>query len=94
MILAQRFADSEQAPFLDTLGWVYYRNGDYQRATEVLERMQATGEMTPERQFHLGMTYLQGGRPGEARPLLVSAVAADQPFAGIDEARAALGSIE
>jgi Flp pilus assembly protein TadD len=86
----QRFAGAQQAPFLDTLGWVQYRNGNYEAALEALERMQAAGEMTPERQYHLGMTYLALGRLDDARPLLTAAASAEQPFPGIEEARTAL----
>ncbi|WP_367268221.1 tetratricopeptide repeat protein [uncultured Thiohalocapsa sp.] len=81
------------ASFLDTLGWVYYRRGEYQRAAEVLERAQASEESTPQRQFHLGMTYLKLGRIEEARPLLTAAANAAQPFVGIEVARKALGSL-
>jgi len=91
--LVQRFEGSEQTPFLDTLGWVYYRSGDYQRAAEVLEQVQATGETTPERQFHLGMAYLKLGKADDAKPLLAAAVGAEQPFPGIEEARAALAPL-
>lgn len=88
--LAQRFEGSEQSAFLDTLGWVYYRVGEYQRAAEILEKVQATGETTPERQYHLGMAYLKLGRVDEAKSLLASAVATEQPYTGLDEAKAAL----
>jgi Flp pilus assembly protein TadD len=91
--LVQRFEGAEQAAFLDTLGWVYYRSGDYARAAEVLEQVQASGEMTPERQYHLGMAYLKLGRTADARALLAAAVGAEEPFPGVDEARAALESL-
>lgn len=90
LTLVQRFEGAQQAPFLDTLGWVQYRNGNFEAAVKALERMQAAGEMTPERQYHLGMTYLALGRLDDARPLLTAAASAEQPFPGIEEARAAL----
>ena len=92
-VLVERFEGAEQAPFLDTLGWVHFRGGDYQRAAELFEQVQSMGETTPERQYHLGMAYLKLGRADDAKPLLAAAVAAEQPFPGIEEARAALESL-
>ncbi len=91
--LAQRFEASDQPAFLDTLGWVYYRSGDYDRAAELMEQARAAGEPTPQRQFHLGMTYLKLGRVADAKPLLSAAAEAEQPFEGMDEAKAALGGL-
>ena len=93
LTLAQRFADSEQPAFLDTLGWVHYRTGDYARALALMEQARAAGEPTPQRQFHLGMTYLKLGRPADAKPLLSAAASAQQPFDGLDEAKAALDAL-
>jgi Tfp pilus assembly protein PilF len=36
--LAERFAQSDQYYGLDTLGWAYYRNGDFSQAESVLDR--------------------------------------------------------
>ncbi|AGA91777.1 Tfp pilus assembly protein PilF [Thioflavicoccus mobilis 8321] len=93
LTLALRFADSDQPAFLDTLGWVYYRKGEYTRAAELLEQAHSAGEPTPQRQFHLGMTYLALGRAEDAKALLSAAVEAGRPFAGLDEARAALAGL-
>ena len=92
LMLAQGFEDSEEPAFLDTLGWVYYRRGQYERAAALLEQAQAAGEPTAQRQYHLGMTYLRLGRRADAEPLLMAAAAAEQPFTGLDEARAVLES--
>ena len=88
--LTARFECSEQAAFLDTAGWVQYRSGNFDQAAAMLEKALQLEDPTPERQYHLGMAYLGLGRTDEGRALLTSAVGADQPFAGIEEARAAL----
>jgi tetratricopeptide (TPR) repeat protein len=93
LTLAQRFENSEEPAFLDTLGWVYYHTGDYDRAAALMEKAQAAGEPTPQRRYHLGMTYLKLGRAEDAKPLLMAAAAAEQPFTGLDEARAILESL-
>lgn len=88
--LTKRFESSEQAVYLDTAGWVQYRSGNYERAAELLSRAMDRAEVDPERQYHLGMTYLKLGRTEEARKLLAAALDSQKPFEGLEEARAAL----
>jgi tetratricopeptide (TPR) repeat protein len=44
----------------DTLGWIYYRKGLYRNAVTYLKSASA-GQVTPLRQYHLGMVYLKLG---------------------------------
>jgi tetratricopeptide (TPR) repeat protein len=89
--LMQRYKGSDQPVFLDTLGWVYFRRGDYEQAAATLERVAELRDPLPaEVQYHLGMTYARLGRIGEAKTLLSSAVNAGRTFPGIEEAREAL----
>ncbi|MGB5835268.1 MAG: tetratricopeptide repeat protein, partial [Thiohalocapsa sp.] len=90
--LAERLAESNQAAFLDTAGWVQYLSGNYESAVSLLEKARGLADPTPQRQYHLGMTYLKVGRTDEGRRLLASAVEADSPFPGIEQARAVLKS--
>jgi tetratricopeptide (TPR) repeat protein len=91
--LAKPFDSLGNDALLDTLGWAYYRNGDFERAITILERSAAAGETSPERQYHLGMAYLKAGRVEEARPLLIAAAEASVPFTGQDQAAMALQTI-
>jgi tetratricopeptide (TPR) repeat protein len=93
LTLAQRFENSEEPAFLDTLGWVHYRSGDYQRALEYMERARDAGAPNPQRQFHLGMTYLKLGRAEDAKRQLAAALESEQTFAGMEQARSALESL-
>jgi predicted Zn-dependent protease len=92
--LAKRFKDSRQPFYLDTLGWVYYRLGDLEKAARVLEKAASLAGPTPELQYHLGMTYLKLGEPEKAKRLLARAAAARSPFPGIEEARSALTALD
>ena len=60
--LAVRFRDSSIPQFLDTLGWVHYRKGEYDEAIRFLstaaEKLPGAGLV----QYHLGMTYEKLGR--------------------------------
>jgi tetratricopeptide (TPR) repeat protein len=50
----------------DSLGWVYYRLGDFQRAAEELERSLALEPKDPHIHDHLGDVYRALGRMSEA----------------------------
>src|SRR6202035_3498645 len=62
--LAQK-AKAEQpddAGVNDTLGWVYYKQGLYRTAVQVLEPVVARNPQVAKFQFHLGMAYLAAGQ--------------------------------
>ena len=50
----------DNAMVQDTLGWIYYRKGIYGTATKYLQAALAR-EPTPQREFHLAMSYLKAG---------------------------------
>ncbi len=52
---------------VDSLGWVYYRLGDYEEAVEQLERAVELRPQDPVINDHLGDAYWQVGRRYEAR---------------------------
>lgn len=56
----------DSGAFLDSLGWLYFRRGDFPRAVSTLEKATALapGESTIEE--HLGDAYLQSTRRAEA----------------------------
>ena len=88
--LVQRFEGSEQPAYLDTLGWVQFKNGRLEQAVRNLEAAMEKIGQSPEFQYHLGMAYLEHGRMDEAKKQLSGALEADQPFPGKDDARRAL----
>ncbi|WP_224245786.1 tetratricopeptide repeat protein [Hyalangium gracile] len=52
--------------FLDSLGWVYFQRGEYQRAVEALERATQLEPDEPVILEHLGDAYRQTSRRAEA----------------------------
>jgi tetratricopeptide (TPR) repeat protein len=52
---------------VDSLGWAYYRMGDYKNAETTLEHAVELKPADPEINAHLGDAYWQGGRRDEAR---------------------------
>ena len=73
--------ESSQAQ--DTLGWVYYRKGLYQRAETELTGALAK-DPRPAIQYHLGLTYQGLGKTKEGSRLIAAALAVQPMLA--DEA--------
>jgi tetratricopeptide (TPR) repeat protein len=62
-------AEPENASFIDTLGWIYYMQGEYERAREELEKAAALNGNEPEILDHLADVYEKLGNPQKAREL-------------------------
>lgn len=56
-VLAKRLQTSPQAHFKDTLGWVYYRRGQFEPAAVLLKEARDALPKLPLVRYHLGMTY-------------------------------------
>jgi Flp pilus assembly protein TadD len=85
--LAERFESSNQPAFLDTIGWVHYLRGDYDKALPPLQKAVDLAPKAPELQFHLGMALYKTGKVGQAKQHLKQALEAKVEFPGLDEAR-------
>jgi len=93
--LAMELRDSDQPAFLDTVGWAYYRQGDFTNAIPYLERAVAGAEEVPALRYHLGMAYAATGNVYGARAELSRAIReGSDGFSGIDEARAKLAELD
>ena len=88
----------EQAPddprVSDTLGWILYKRGVYQRALALLKESAAKLPDNPQVQYHLGMAYAQVGDHPNARKALTAAANSGAVFEGKEEARKALASLK
>ena len=90
---AQRFQVSENPYYLDTLGWVHYRRGDYNLAVVFLKRAVDQLPAHPVINYHLAMAYYKAGQREQARTHLEKAVVKEANYPEIDEARALLQSM-
>ncbi|MDB5446406.1 MAG: hypothetical protein JWQ97_1723, partial [Phenylobacterium sp.] len=59
-------ADPRSGAMVDSLGWAYYRLGDYKQAVEKLEAAVELDAGDPEVNDHLGDAYWKAGRREEA----------------------------
>ncbi|MAF84102.1 MAG: hypothetical protein CL797_08370 [Chromatiales bacterium] len=92
--LGNDLADTDDPAVMDTVGWVYYRGGDSERAIHYLERAAAALTDIPVVSYHLGMAYLATGNRVGAKQALEKAIqSAGTDFVGIDEAREALATL-
>jgi tetratricopeptide (TPR) repeat protein len=93
--LVKRFRDSDDPAFMDTVGWAYYRNGDFLSAIPYLENAVEGADDVPQTHYHLGMAYFAARDPMPAKHELETAIRlAKGDFPGIDEAQKTLDSIE
>jgi len=60
-------AEPDEGAYVDSLGWAYYRLGDYKKAVEDLERAATLDAGDAEINDHLGDAYWRAGRHDEAR---------------------------
>ncbi len=60
-------AQPQEGAYVDSLGWAYYRLGDYANAVQMLERAASLEAGDAEINDHLGDAYWRVGRRDEAR---------------------------
>ncbi|MEM7540198.1 MAG: tetratricopeptide repeat protein [Pseudomonadota bacterium] len=92
--LAKALRTSNQAAFLDTVGWIEYRFEAYAEAVQFLEKAVEAAPDAAILRYHLGMAYFAQGNKVQARDHLARAVEAEVDFKGVDEAKTTLEAID
>lgn len=77
----------------DTLGWVYYKQGDMNHASDLVEKAYAKMGNSPAINYHMGMISYKAGRLAEAKEYLTKAVKSGETFDGKEEAQGTLGKL-
>ncbi|MGH1402764.1 MAG: tetratricopeptide repeat protein [Alphaproteobacteria bacterium] len=94
-LLAERFINSDNANYLDTLGWVYYRSDLSIQAQPILEKaMKLNKSSNPQIDFHYGAVLKANGHLDEAKKHLRSATKTGYSYEGLDEAKVLLKGLE
>lgn len=74
----------------DTLGWLYYRVGDYDQAISLFKKSVALDPDDAQANYHLGLAYYQNKQFQKAWRFLKQALALNPNFEGAADARALL----
>ncbi|MDH3702399.1 MAG: tetratricopeptide repeat protein [Alphaproteobacteria bacterium] len=93
LALAQRFQESDNPFYLDTLGWVQYRKGNHSLAVVFLKRAVDRLPTHAHINYHLGMALYKEGQKEEARRYLEAAVDGAPSFPEIEQARKLLATL-
>lgn len=93
--LAKRFRDSSVPHFKDTLGWIHYRLGEFERAKPLLKDAVKGQPNLPIFRYHLGMAHLAANEMDTGYKELRKALALSKkhPFPQRDKVREILASI-
>jgi tetratricopeptide (TPR) repeat protein len=88
--LVARFAQSKNADYLDTRGWVLLKLGRAPEAVPVLEQAVAMAPEEGATRYHLALAQFEAGRKQVALDNLERALQSNKDFEGIADARARL----
>ncbi len=89
--LASRFASSRNAGHLDSLGWIHYQLGQYDKARPLLEKaVSLASPPSALMQLHLGKALVKTGDTERGRALIRQALAREPKLPRGEEARALL----
>lgn len=92
--LASRFANSTNPSYLDTYGWVLFKEGEASSAVPVLETASSKAPGMAEPWYHLGMAQAQTGQAAAAKLSLAHSLQSGRDFEGKDEAKATLDKLD
>ncbi|MBI3560669.1 MAG: tetratricopeptide repeat protein [Gammaproteobacteria bacterium] len=90
MQLVEPLKKSVNPNYLDTIGWVLYKNGEVKESIPYLRKARDKAGDASVINYHLGMALLKAGDKPAAKPLLEAVVKSPRPFAGMEEAKEAL----
>jgi len=88
--LADKLEEAGGVVFLDTIGWVHYKLGDYQKAVKYLSQVVEKAPKINVFNYHLGMSYVMLGDKKQAKLYLEKSLANGKKFKEKDLAKAAL----
>ncbi|MBI3920517.1 MAG: tetratricopeptide repeat protein [Armatimonadetes bacterium] len=85
-------AEPKLGSFVDSLGWIYYRRGQYEEARQQLARAKRLEPKVAEIHYHLGIVLRDMKRPEDAKEEFIHAVDLDPKFRPAQEELRKLGA--
>ena len=92
--LVQPLEGSNNPNLLDTIAWIAYKQGNYEKAKSTLQKVTELTTIAPINQYHLGMIYYKLNDKEKAIEYLQKAVDRKNQFDGIDDAKDTLTKIK
>ena len=92
--IAAPLEKSTNANLLDTVGWVAYKQGHYEKAKTILESAIALGGSVAEINYHMGMVYYQLGNSDSAQIFLKKALVDAPNYSGLEQAKDVLKKLQ
>lgn len=83
----------ENPSILDTLGWILVEQGQLPRATALLAKAASKAPRIGSIRYHYGVALARSGKKAKARMELEAAIASDQKFPELEDAKALLKSL-
>ncbi len=94
-LAAERFITSDNPYYLDTLGWVYTRQGNYAQAKPILERaLFLVDPVLPQMQYHYGYLLYKMGEQEKAIEVLEEAAKGNDKYPAYEGAKNLLSQIK
>lgn len=93
-LAADRFQTSNNPLLLDTVGWVYYRQGNVEQAITFLERALAAGKVPAQVHYHYGAALLKQNKKDKAKQELTLAIQGPGNYPGLDDAKQMLAALQ
>ncbi|MEO8353955.1 MAG: tetratricopeptide repeat protein, partial [Chthoniobacteraceae bacterium] len=89
-----RALQPEDVSVADTLGWIYFRQGDFAKALPLVQEAAAKLGDNSEVQFHLGMVSSAMGQTDTAKAAFERALQSTGPFTGKEESERRLATLK
>ncbi len=94
-LAAERFISSPNPLLMDTLAWVYFRQGKLDLALTIMDRaMAGTAALPAQMYYHYGALLAQRGDKPRAQAALEKAAAMNESYAGDQEAKTLLETLK
>ncbi|WFP51100.1 tetratricopeptide repeat protein [Methylomonas sp. EFPC3] len=91
--LAEPLLKTNNPNMLDTVAWIAYKQGNYDKAKEIMTKAIERDAQSPISNYHMGMIYYKTNDPVKAREYLQKAVDKKVEFDGLAEAKEVLGKL-
>ncbi len=92
--LAEPLAKSNNSSFLDTVGWIAFKQGKWEKAKENMEKALALEPNSPINNYHIGMLFFKQNDTAKSGEHLQKAIDSKANFFGLEDAKQTLEKIK